>query len=141
MVSSLSPTVVVPVADSSGASTAYTSPTLRCLRSAKRRFNVPQDLGTATASTKDRHETHHLIIFKIIHINITAAMITRSTVTRFIRAPPCCAVGCFIILAGVYESPARRLSKACKRCPLPRAGEAGFLSISAGKASILIFKQ
>ena len=37
-----------------------------------------------------------------------------------------------VSLAGVYVSPAKL---ACKRCRLPRAGKAGFLPISAGKAS------
>ena len=62
VVSSLSPTVVVPVAASSVASTAYTSPTPRHLRIAERRINIPQDLGSVTAPAKDKHETQHLII-------------------------------------------------------------------------------
>ena len=61
MVSSLSLTVIVPVAAWSGVSTAYTSLTPRCPHIAKRRINVPQDEGSATASMKDRHETQHLI--------------------------------------------------------------------------------
>ena len=47
MVSSRSLTVIVPVAAWSGVSTAYTLPTPWCLRSAKQRTNVPQDLGEA----------------------------------------------------------------------------------------------
>ena len=45
---------------------------------------------------KQKYFDESIKIYKIININITAAMITRSTVTRFIRGPPCCAVSCFI---------------------------------------------
>ena len=41
-----------------------------------------------------------------------------------------------VSLAGVNTRHRQsRLLTACKRCPLPRAGETGFLQISAGKAS------
>ena len=45
-----------------------------------------------------------------------------------------------VSLAGVYASPTKlALSPACKRCRLPWAGKAGFLPISAGKASRIVF--
>ena len=43
-----------------------------------------------------------------------------------------------VSFAGVYTSHVKPFSPACTHCQLPRGGEAGFLPISAGKASSYI---
>ena len=72
-------------------------------------------------------------IFGIININTTAIQglwIVYIRTSRSLRTPPCSNIYYkSISLAGIYFSPA------CKRRWLPLAGEAGFLPISAGKAS------
>ena len=82
-------------------------------------------------------------IIDIIHINTTAIrglLIVYFRFSRYLRAPTSCAIG-RLTSRRVCCRVCCRLSTvsvlpAYKRCRLSRAGEAGFLPISAGKNSI-----
>ena len=83
-------------------------------------------------------------MFEIININTIAIqglwIDTRISETVLTGAAMYSDTKSTVSLTGVYKRHRRsRLSPACKRCRFPRAGEAGFLPISAGKK--LVFNK
>ena len=85
VVSSLSLTVIVPVAAWSGVSTAYTLPTPGCPRSAKQRTNVPQDLGTAARQAGNPTSYNIVINASITEhcwVNVQNSSTTLKTLSR-----------------------------------------------------------